>query len=180
MTETTTRRLFIALWPDEEQRRQLRQCIHELAQPRDARAVKRDNWHITLKYIGPCNQAQQTCVEQLLEQLSIPAFEPLSLDHSGYWARPRVAWLGCQETPQALREFVAQLEAALERDCDIAAEQRSYVPHLTIFRKLKSYPHESLSTVLTLAFDGIALVESLSTPDGVHYQVLKHYPVSSR
>lgn len=174
--QAASRRLFTALWPDEQQRQQLRQQIKGL--PHHGRAVKADNWHITLKYLGPCDAEQQACLQQQLEGLAIPAIR-LQLDHSGCFPRPQVAWLGCPVVPPELEELVARLERALHEGCGFDTEPRRYRPHITIYRKVRDYPRLTLEAPLTLTFTSIVLVESLSTPEGVHYQVLKTYPANA-
>jgi 2'-5' RNA ligase len=176
--KSATRRLFIALWPDDDQRQQLRQLIHTLPEPAGGRPVQPDNWHFTLQYIGACDAERQACVEGVLQALPIPVIENLVIDHSGFFARPRVVWLGCHRVPEPLVELVTRLASALEQSCAIEAEKRPYVPHLTIHRKVRGYRGQALATPLELSFDGIALVESVTHPEGAQYQVLKHYPAN--
>lgn len=174
-----TRRLFIALWPDDKQRQQLRQLIHHLPEPTGGRPVKRDNWHFTLQYIGACDVERQACVEQVLASLVIPRIDELVIDHSGFFNRPRVVWLGCHQLPEPLTVLVTRLATALEESCEIEAERRPYVPHLTTHRKVRAYRGQELEVPLALGFDGITLVESLTHPDGVQYIPLKHYPANN-
>jgi 2'-5' RNA ligase len=50
------RRLFVAVWPDEEARRRLGALQHELGRGRGLRFVGPTRWHVTLRYLGPVRE----------------------------------------------------------------------------------------------------------------------------
>lgn len=59
------------------------------------------------------------------------------LDRLGHFPRARVGWLGCSAVDASLAAFRDGLLAALEA-AGFAADVRPWVPHLTLYRKLRT------------------------------------------
>lgn len=161
-------RLFFALWPDPATRRQLGQLVDQVA-PGYGRAVAHANLHMTLAFIGASSPEQSNCYRRVA---SIVRGEPfsLTLDSFGFWRRPRVAWLGCSETPAALLALVNNLNSALA-ECGFKTERRRYEPHVTLLRKAKGVPVPKDFKPLCWTVDRFCLVESVTRPAGIEYQV---------
>lgn len=150
----------------------------ELAQQvAGARRIKPANLHLTLAFLGATPGERLLCLQEALQALTVPSLT-LKLDCLGYWPRPRILWLGTSRTPPALTALVADLEQRL-KDCGFSLERRPFRPHITLARRFSGPvpvvqpPHEFLSWHI----DKVTLVESLNKADGVHYQVLGHWPV---
>jgi 2'-5' RNA ligase len=166
-------RLFFALWPDEP----LREAITPLLQLKrecGGRAHPPANIHITLNFLGGVEAATRDCLEQAAAGITLSPFE-LTLDRFGYWPRPRVMWLGCNDTPPPLGELVEALNRVVEQ-CGLQPEQRPYHPHLTLLRKAHQAPTVS-PPELHWQINDFVLAQSLSTPAGVEYRVLRRWPL---
>jgi 2'-5' RNA ligase len=129
------RRLFFALWPDDEVRAALAQTATDLLGKRIKR-VPAANLHITLAFAGAVTAPVRDCLETAAGNIRCPAFE-LCIDHVGHWPRPRIFWVGPTHTPPALWSLAGQLRTALG-DCGLQTESRTYQPHITLARKISA------------------------------------------
>ena len=60
-----TRRLFLALWPDDGLRETLTALTNGLPEAAQGRRAARDNLHVTLVFLGSLDSARQRCVEEV-------------------------------------------------------------------------------------------------------------------
>ncbi|MEM1200389.1 MAG: RNA 2',3'-cyclic phosphodiesterase [Pseudomonadota bacterium] len=98
-----------------------------------ARWIDRENYHLTLRFIGDIENGAANELVEALEAVTPSRFE-LELSGAGYFggAKPRAIWAGVK-APQDLE----QLQARQERVCQqlgLAPEQRKYTPHVTLAR----------------------------------------------
>lgn len=166
-------RLFFALWPSGEMRTALTPLL-KLKHECGGRSHPPTNLHITLNFLGMVDADTRDCLEQAAGEIVIPPFE-LTLDRFGYWSRPRVVWLGCSEIPEPLSGLVMELNRVVKR-CGLEPELRPYQPHLTLLRKAKRAPQAEASEFSWRAKEFV-LAESVSTPGGVEYRVLRRWPL---
>jgi 2'-5' RNA ligase len=86
--------------------------------------------------------------------------------------------LSARHTPQTLVDLVAELHRRLE-SCGFTPERRPFHAHLTLARKFAGpAPADLPGEPLCWHVDQMVLVESINEKDGVHYQVLRRWPVS--
>ncbi|MGB0714028.1 MAG: RNA 2',3'-cyclic phosphodiesterase [Gammaproteobacteria bacterium] len=181
MTPTgATRRIFVALWPDDAVRARLagvgaewfaQGAPHSVA----PRLVPAGNLHLTLAFIGACSEsclhdvagAADRCARQHQEVT-------LTLDHGAWFRRPRVGWLGPRKWPRALDCMVADLRSDLDQR-GVAHSAGPFRPHVTLARKVSHRPPQAGSAPITWVARDIGVVESVSTPEGVRYQLLSHH-----
>jgi 2'-5' RNA ligase len=129
-------RLFVALDLDEPVRAAIRRLLDAIrsAAP-EARWVRPEAMHLTLKFIGDQPEDKLPGLRRALEAIRSPAPVSLRFTGLGYFPndrRPRVVWLGV-EASENLAGLAADVEAALQ-PLGIAREKRPYVPHLTLAR----------------------------------------------
>lgn len=178
------RRLFFALWPDGNLRREIvvRASPFESAirsASRSARPVPVHNLHLTLVFLGTVPADR---VDRLISRAAAvrsPAFE-LLLDRFGTFPRARVAWLG-GPAPAAGSALVAALRSACG-DCGLDIDDRPWRPHVTLFRGVsargaaadgpgaETLPGPAIHWPVT----EFALVESIPSRP---YQVLRSWPL---
>ena len=129
-------RLFIALDIDA----QIRQCIGRFIEgvsnfSPDARWVRLESLHITLKFIGEKPPEVIPSLQEALEKVSVPTFD-LTFSGTGFFPTvksPRVFWIGIQAPPE-LQNLAAAIDQTTAQ-FDIPKEYRAFSPHLTLARK---------------------------------------------
>jgi 2'-5' RNA ligase len=129
-------RLFIALDIDDQIRQHIGRFIEGVSgfSP-DARWVRLESLHITLKFIGEKPPEIIPALQESLEKLSVPPFD-LTFSGTGFFPTPkspRVLRIGIQAPPELQKLAVAIDDATAQ--FDIPKEDRAFSPHLTLARK---------------------------------------------
>ena len=166
-----TRRLFFALWPDDNTRTNIRKHLKKLIQHSDGKGVPDHNLHITLSFLGSIDESKQRCAEQFADTLRLSPFK-LNIDKVDYWSKPKVLWAGCNQIPEQLNSFAYELNNGMRR-CGIDVDKRPYVPHITLMRKVNKVSQDKEFKAFQWEVSNFVLVESISRSEGVHYQVIK-------
>lgn len=172
------RRLFFALWPDDATRLRIDQWRKHCG-VRSGLPTSPANLHITLCFLGSVEAAMQPAIEQAVAPVSsLPALG-LSLDQCGYWLKPRVLWLGCQQPPVAVVELAEALRQAMQ-GIGLSPDARPYVPHLSVQRKLSAPARlPAVPEPITWSARDFVLAWSRSSEHGVEYRVLRRWPLAS-
>jgi len=196
-------RLFVALDLDETLRQHIARFVEGVqAFAPDARWVRTESLHITLKFIGNVPEEDRPRFEHALGPISVPAFD-LSIRSHGFFPTPRsprVFWLGIQAPPE-LVHLAAEIDAATAA-LGIPKETHAFSPHLTLARgsgrsgsprrlkddrpnsqfaklqtKLEGLPTPDLGTMTPREF---FLYESKLSPKGSQYFKLAAFPLLAR
>jgi 2'-5' RNA ligase len=176
MAEAPRQRLFFALWPDEAVRRQLA-GYKPLLRGCGGRPVAPGNLHITLAFLGSVDAATRRCMEQAADTISLPPFT-LLLNELGFWRRPQVVWLGTDVPPEPLLSLAAALKQAMLA-CALEPDARPFQAHLTLMRKARRAPEGEPPAGITWPVSDFALVVSETRPEGVRYEVVRRWDLSS-
>ena len=168
-----TRRLFFALWPDDETRRQIAQHIIPHLHNLNGRKVSQHQWHITLAFLGNVSDEMAACVQQQAQQVAASSFE-LTLDTIDHWSRPKVVWLGCHDLPETLQILVSDLNTAL-KPCDYEPEYPEFKAHMTLMRKVTRKPKPFSLQPITLHIEQFVLVESQLDNTGSTYNIINQW-----
>ena len=194
-------RLFVALDLRDDVRRALGDLMAKLKPlSPDARWVRPEGMHVTLKFIG---HAVETGDAEKLDAVraalaAVRSDRPVEMNFRGVGffpnaQRPRVVWCGVYPS-ENLAPLAANIDQALE-PLGIAREDRAFVPHLTLARFNQSRPGnrsrsnrttgEALQSAATKMAErdfGSAretefhLFESITKPGGAEYRKLEIYP----
>ncbi len=128
-------RIFIGIDLDPEVRERIARFLEgvEGFAP-EARWVRPESLHITLKFIGEQTPEQVAAITERLRRVESGAFEIRS---GGYGLfptakAPRVFWIGIQAGPQ-LAELAETIDKATA-ELGIPREDRAFSPHLTLAR----------------------------------------------
>lgn len=175
MRETRDIRLFFALWPDRGVRKAISDCLKAFPSY-GGRVVPQYNWHMTLHFVGNTTYEEKTCLDRQARKLRAEPFE-LILDQSGYFKKPRVFWLGCQQPPSVLFDLQKKLGDEISH-CDYQPETRPYSPHITVARKVVEKPELTLVDRIYWRIDRFVLIESVAEQGGVRYRVIEQYPLA--
>jgi len=128
-------RLFLALDIDADIRNRISRFVEGVRNfAPDARWVKAESLHVTLKFIGEFPDDRVAALQQELMGVSAPTTE-IHFRGYGFFPTPksaRVFWVGMEAGPQ-----LAGLAAAIDEKMPtlgIAKEERAFSPHLTLAR----------------------------------------------
>jgi RNA 2',3'-cyclic 3'-phosphodiesterase len=129
-------RLFVALDLTPAIREEISQfCANMRAAMPDARWVRVESIHVTLKFIGEVKEDIVPKIREALAKVHSSAGVDLNVHGVGFFPnarRPRVFWAG-MEASSNLANIAAQVETALE-PIGIPRESREFRPHLTLAR----------------------------------------------
>jgi 2'-5' RNA ligase len=181
-------RLFFALEMPAEVRQALAGVVERLRPRAPAvRWVRPEGIHLTLRFLGEVEEPRLGAI--VAAARSLPAGGALRLRTGGLGAfpargRPRVVWLGLEESGAALRALKEGLEAALER-IGFAPEGRDWSPHLTLGRiKPGGDPRAALAATaapaaLEFELREFVLMESRLEPSGARYERRAAFPLEA-
>jgi 2'-5' RNA ligase len=162
-------RLFVAVWPPEE----VLDAVEALHRPVGAggRWTRRDQWHVTLRFLGPAD------VDAVAAALA-------GLRHSPVDAvvGPEVGLLGegVVQLPVAGLDSLAAAVVSLTAGAGRPPDDRPFFGHLTLARIAGEPPAEVLGQALSATFpvDLVALVTSELGGNAARYTTVARFPLS--
>lgn len=168
------KRLFFALWPDALTRQKL-DAINARIELKGVRKLKPSNLHITLVFLGNIEDRMLADIAEQAGHIQVPNFT-FQLDGIEHWREPKTICLTVNQPPQALHKLVGSL-VDIVKQYPIHLHERLYRAHVTLMRKAKADYSLAFEPVLWKA-KGFVLVESISTPNGIVYEVLERWPLN--
>ncbi|MBZ5547446.1 MAG: RNA 2',3'-cyclic phosphodiesterase [Acidobacteriia bacterium] len=128
-------RIFIGIELDDEVRTKIARFLDGVRGfAPDARWVRPESLHITLKFIGEQKSEQVEAVSERLRQVEGRPID-IRLGGHGFFPTaksPRVFWIGIQAGPE-LAALAANIDAGVA-ELGIPREDRPFSPHLTLAR----------------------------------------------
>ena len=120
-------RLFIALCPPAEVRRQVSTAVDALRLQGSGRFTKEENLHMTLAFLGETDR-----LPDILELLSALSSSPFFMSAEGIGAFDDLLWAGIQPS----KELTALQQDLSDRlvKAGFSLEDRPFVPHITLVR----------------------------------------------
>lgn len=170
-----TQRLFLALWPPSDVSRQLHRLAGNLLR-RGGRRVALQNIHLTLAFLGPVDAAFRDCAEQAASAVRGAPFT-LMLEQMGCWPRPGILWTGPRKIPAPLLQLAQALNKELAA-CGYAPEQRPFLPHVTLARKVRCPADLPGIEPLEWEVREFHLARSRIQADGARYETLRSWPLT--
>jgi RNA 2',3'-cyclic 3'-phosphodiesterase len=179
-------RLFVAIEIAPEIRGRITQFLERL-RPRiaNARWVRPEGMHITLKFLGNVADDKRSAIENALRQIR---HAPISIAVEGVGAfpnprSPRVLWVGINSGPK-LSKLAEQVDAAMAL-LGFEQEKRAFTPHVTLARfsegkkaNISSALSESKLSFGTMSATEFHLYESKLSPKGSQYTKLASFPLT--
>ena len=151
-------RLFFAIWPDRPAAAALAELARELAGRTGGKAVPEARIHLTLAFLGDVGEARIEAAVAAAAGLRGASFD-LQLDEVGSFRGARVAWAGCARPARELAQLESSLAGAL-RERGFVLEDRPYVPHLTLVRKIARGVDRQATTPIRWRARELTLVSS--------------------
>lgn len=103
------------------------------------RFTSKDNFHLTLRYIGEVHPKNIDSLKNMIDQVSVnkKTFD-LSLGPIGSFPKKQrhIVWAGLQGRLESLHNLYLDLEAALIKE-GVKKEGRPYNPHISLGRQVK-------------------------------------------
>ncbi len=171
-----SQRLFFALWPDATVRQRIAVAGTRATAAAGGRPVPPENYHLTLAFLGSVPAEHLPALLRVARAIRMQPFS-LALDHTGYWPRPRVAWLRPAVCPAALQQLVDDLWGGLA-PLGFAPDSRTFKPHVSLVRKAPGGLGSRLAQPIVWAVDDFVLVRSETLPAGPVYSLLERFPAT--
>lgn len=156
-------------------------------QLRGWRWIPSEQWHLTLRFFGACDDRIAQRLEQALESASrVSSLAPLELAGVGVFpsrGAARILWCGVEGELDRLGNCVAQLEDVAQR-LGFAPELRPLKPHLTVARarareQQPDRPAATSERFGQLAIDRLLLLHSELRPAGATYRLVRSWPLGA-
>lgn len=171
------RRLFIAIELEDSIKDHILSFQKELKNSvlGDVKWVERENFHLTIKFLGETPENLIDDIKSILDETSY-YFEPFYISLEGFGAfpslkSPRVLWIGIEEGLGGLEKVFDFIEKRLVKK-GFRKEDRPFSPHLTLGR-VKDRDVRILKDLLfdkeVVLVSSITLFESKLTPEGPIY-----------
>lgn len=179
-------RLFVALELPDEIKAELSSLTQKLKSvDMDAKWVKPENIHITLKFLGEVPDIEVAGVRKGVKEavLGKKPFE-VSLEGAGAFGRPpRVLWVDLGKGKKKVVELIKDLNSSLDH---IRKEAREPSPHITLARIRFCRDIQGLNLAVESMKEGgfggfevesIELKKSVLTPKGPLYSTVETFPL---
>ena len=141
------------------------------------RRLSPDHIHLTLAFLGSIDEPQQQCMRRAAATVQGKTFT-LQLDVAGHFPRPQVVWLGASQMPSALQLLQSQLVSQLIQSCGFEPESRPFVPHLTVWRKIKRVSLPKSVPPIDWPVSRFVLASSQTLASGAEYSIVQAWPLS--
>lgn len=144
------------------------------ALPKFTAPVAIKNLHITSVFLGQVTEQQLGKLCQSIDELTLQKFE-LTFDQLGYWAKPKILWLGCSQVNSIVQKANQKL-TSLSVQAGIAVQKRDYIAHITLVRKNTTNPPAPIiEPNFHCEMEQLHLFESLSGKHGVQYPIRRSW-----
>lgn len=173
------RRLFVAVWPPEH----VIAALEKLDRPQrpGLRWATPEQWHVTLRFLGSLESAEEEAVRDRLSVTDWCALGPREVT-----AGPRLVTIGRAVLAipvSGLGDLAAAAEAAAAADVSPGgAQRRAFLGHLTLARAksppaLRGLPGHPFH--MSWEADSVTLVHSTLRRDGASYEVVETWDLRS-
>ena len=178
MSEADSRRVFFALWPDDEAMSHLAALAQDLTGRGGGRVMRPESLHLTLAFVGSVSPDRIPQLEEIAGAVRADPFE-LSLDRLGFWPQGGILWAGFRQAPAPLRGLAAELATNL-RAAGFAIDARAganLAAHVTLARRVRCASLPRLGTPVNWQVGEFALVESQLHSSAANYRTLARFPL---
>ena len=174
-------RAFVAVKLSGEAADKLENFLADIRPLSAIRWVRREQFHITLKFLGELDRSVIEQVKNALSDMKYFAPFTVELDHVGAFPNlsvPRVLWLGGEKGSRELAGLSRRVDEVLCEEAGLERESRKFKAHVTLARLKDSRLPEELVRrlgevpVLSWECGELFLMRSQLTPQGPIYSQL--------
>ncbi len=170
-------RLFFALWPDDEVRKQIARQRDLIVRAHGGVATRTDRFHMTLVFLDGVPEKLLPAFTACGDGVEMPPFS-LRIDARGQFHRD-LSWLGCTDSPNPLVQLQRTLQTRVEQAVSVEFD-RAFNPHITVARKsLYLPPPGPIAPTIEWNVDKFVLIHSILDPGKTRYDVLKTWPLDA-
>ncbi len=166
-------RVFFAIFPDKSVQAQLAHQAEQLESICGGSAVKMQQIHLTLLFLGNIAIHQLEILQQAMKNVSAEKFE-FKLEEICYWKHNQIVYSQTKQFPVALFTLVDTLRNALS-EAGFQIDTRAYKPHVTLIRKATHCTKTNLDIPLVWHVNEWFLIQSKQTHSGVEYIPLSQW-----
>jgi 2'-5' RNA ligase len=150
-----------------------------------ARWIDKENYHLTLRFVGDVDRDVADDIADTLGRVSRSGFEVTFDGLAAFGTRKPHAVVARVQSSRALTELQAEHERLLQR-IGLPAEQRKYIPHVTLAR-LRGSSNRDVADYLSLRggfsagpfpVDRFVIFSSRNSIGGGPYVVEEEYPLA--
>ena len=171
-----TRRMFLAIWPNDQQVEQLYSMQSQYAGW--GREVLPENFHITLLFLGEITHETSDCLSQAAQDTLVQPFH-VRLDRLGYFSKTKIFWVGPETVPAELESLFKGLRNCARR-CGISKLSKRYTPHVSLLRKCEIPVTDPEFVPIEWQVDEFHLVESRMERGGARYYAVESFPLAKQ
>lgn len=160
-------------------REKLRDWLPDL---QNLRYTKQEHLHLTILFLGECNEGESKLIAKKLETVR---FDPFQMEIQGIGAfpgrkKPRVIWAGVKKSSELmnLQKLISDKLSAFTDD----SSERTFKPHITLARVNKRFKQKKIVQLfetkksLTVKVNSFSLKKSVLSAEGsVHTTLEKYY-----
>lgn len=174
-------RIFIAFNANQDIKEKIFKSIEPLQSlPADVKWVKKDSYHITLKFLGEISEKKIPAIKANLET-ALSKFGCFDVEYKniGFFPNesfPKAIWLGVSSGNDRIKELAMRIDESLA-GLGFAREKREFSGHLTLVRVKSNGNAAELARNMKLLnaefgmqkVETIDIVKSRLTPEGPEY-----------
>ena len=171
----SSRRLFLACWPDQTLQELLDSLAQRLQKKHGGRKTARENIHLTLIFLGQVQQHREQQLRKQLRTLDVKQFD-LELDEAGAFTHCRIKRVGPRIIPNGLKDLQQEFKH-ISHERGFHTGERPYKPHVSLLRKAKTKPEQAIEPI-PWKVDRYCLIESKLKDNGVQYEILEEFQLA--
>jgi 2'-5' RNA ligase len=167
-------RVFLALWPNAEVRKQLRDLSRQYQRTWGGRVMREGTLHLTLLFLGNVERAQLDKLQAAMGAIRFVSFA-FFLQQAAVWRHNRIGYVAPIDAVPELETLVVALKQAVQ-GVDIPFDQRGFAPHVTLLRNVERVAESRCISPVEWRVESFSLVESVLSSQGVRYRILQTWP----
>jgi RNA 2',3'-cyclic 3'-phosphodiesterase len=169
-SSASVKRLFFAVWPTDDLRREIEQETRRAVEQSGGRATPAANFHITIAFLGPVPLRMLDGLRACARRVDVPVFE-LVLGKLAWWEAQGLLCVEPVTGVEALQELAERVQSTL-RQCGFTIERRPFRGHMTLARDVRSAHEFKPIRQLRWIVDRVELIESQTSAKGSEYTIL--------